>query len=527
MDRLGWIDRGILIAAVGFSFFAGLGGTPLFDKDEGAFCEATREMVAGGDYVMPYLNGAPRYDKPILIYWLQAVGVWLFGLNEFAVRFPSAVAAAAWAWIMYRFVRRALDVEKAFLATFMLVTAVQVTIIAKAAIADAVLNFFIALSMFSFYRYYESGKKDPYYIGVTAMALGMLTKGPVAILIPLATTFIFCWLEKDLKRWSKAVANPWGILLFLLIAGPWYLIAIWDQGRPILHAWILKQTIQRLHRPLEGHGGRFYYYVPIVLGGVMPYTALLFKAMGRVRSDFKAPLTRYLLIWFVFVFVFFSFSGTKLPHYVIYGYTGLFIVFAMHLDRVRRDFLLMLPALVLLVLLLLPAYLIPWIAPRVKDEFARAVIRECAGEFGWRYQIPIFAGLAVTLGLALIPGIPRKTRVVALGFLVAGLVNLHLMTLAGRITQAPVKEAARIARQHDYDARLWKFNMPSFIFYREKLLPKGLPLEGDIVLTKINLLERLAEPEILYEKNGVVLARILHVKSYETPGKANAALDDF
>ena len=147
-----------LCAAIFVSFFMGLGSAPLFDKDEGAFCEATREMLESGNYLMTYLNYEPRYDKPILIYWFQALSAKLLGLNEFALRLPSAIAAAAWALVMYRFTRHTFDVRKAFLATFLMVTAVQVTIIGKAAIADAVLNCFIAITMFGIWRYIESGR---------------------------------------------------------------------------------------------------------------------------------------------------------------------------------------------------------------------------------------------------------------------------------------------------------------------------------------------------------------------------------
>ena len=87
----------LLTALIGISFFAGLGSAPLFDVDEGAFSEATRVMIASGDYLTTYLNGHPRFDKPVLIYWFQVLSVKTFGLNEFAFRFPSAAASAIWA----------------------------------------------------------------------------------------------------------------------------------------------------------------------------------------------------------------------------------------------------------------------------------------------------------------------------------------------------------------------------------------------------------------------------------------------
>jgi 4-amino-4-deoxy-L-arabinose transferase-like glycosyltransferase len=504
-----WVQRAVLIAAVGFSFFIGLGGVPLFDKDEGAFCEATREMVTSGNYLMPYMNGAPRYDKPILIYWLQAAGVKAFGLNEFAVRFPSAAAAAAWALATYLFVRRVLGADTAFLTTFLLVTALQVTIIAKAAIADAVLNCFIAMTMFDFYSYLESGHRRFYYRAMVAMALGTLTKGPVAIMIPLASTLIFCLVQRDGKRWARTFADWRGILLFLVIAAPWYVAAIIDQGRPILEAWVLKQTLTRLNRPLEGHSGGFLYYVPVVLAGLMPYTTLLFKAAANLRTDLKSPLVRYMLIWFAFVFVFFSFSGTKLPHYVIYGYTGLFIVLAIQIQRLRHDFWLALPSIAMLALLLLVPHALPLISARIKDGFARIVISESVDKFDFHYLVPLLLALIAVSGLALFRRIPRTAKIAVLGLVMTGIVNFHILPLAGQITQVPIKEAALLAKQRGYDVHLWKLNMPSFYFYREKIMPKNLdPEPRDVVLTKATLLRNCPDAEVIYEKNGIVMARL-------------------
>lgn len=135
---------GILVLA---SFFAVLGNAPLFDVDEGAFSEATREMAASGNYLTTYLNGAPRFDKPVLIYWMQLLSIKTFGLNEFGLRFPSALFAGGWAMAMFFFARREFSQREAFLGSAMLVLSLQVTIIAKAAIADALLNFFLALTM--------------------------------------------------------------------------------------------------------------------------------------------------------------------------------------------------------------------------------------------------------------------------------------------------------------------------------------------------------------------------------------------
>ena len=98
--------RLLLALAIGVSFFLGLGAVPLFDLDEGAFTEATREMLLRRDFISTWLNGVPRFDKPILIYWLQAASVSLFGQSEWAFRLPSALCATLWVLTVYAFIRK-------------------------------------------------------------------------------------------------------------------------------------------------------------------------------------------------------------------------------------------------------------------------------------------------------------------------------------------------------------------------------------------------------------------------------------
>src|SRR5947199_1263766 len=118
--------RWLAAAAVVASFYWMLGAAPLFDVDEGAFSQATLEMFQRGDFLSTYLNGEPRYDKPILVYWLQAASVALFGVREWAFRLPSALCATGWAWLTYAFVKRSYGMERALLAAALLATSLAV-----------------------------------------------------------------------------------------------------------------------------------------------------------------------------------------------------------------------------------------------------------------------------------------------------------------------------------------------------------------------------------------------------------------
>jgi 4-amino-4-deoxy-L-arabinose transferase-like glycosyltransferase len=501
----------VLAAAVALSFFVGIGHAALFNKDEGAFCEATREMMASGNYVMTYLNGAPRFDKPILIYWCQAASVKLFGMNEFAFRFPSAVAAALWALIAYLFARRVLGADKAFLATLFLVTAAQVSVIAKAAIADALLNLCIAAAMFCIFLYYQTDAKRYIYLSCAAMAVGMLTKGPVAVLIPFAVSFLFCWRQRALRRWFRVVTNPVGILIFVAIAAPWYIAVFRDQGWDFFNGFIMKHNVKRFGGSFEGHAGSLFYYIPVVLIGTMPYTTLTVKSLAGFRAAWRDPLKQFCLIWFVFVMVLFSFSGTKLPHYAIYGYTPFFLLMACAVDTLRSDRWLLLPAAAVFGALALLPMALPFIADHTKDEFAAEMLSWAPDYMGWDFSAMLLAALAATLGVAWTPRLSRPVKLAIVGLLSVVIINFVGMNVVARIMHEPVKEAAEIARKTGGEVVLWKTSAPSFWVYYGKQTEERIPRSGDLVFTEAQRIDPLGQNQILYEKNGYVLARLIRL----------------
>lgn len=165
-----------------FSFLLCLGGAPLFDVDEGAFSEATREMFERGDFLFTYLNGAPRFDKPIFIYWLQALGYLVFGASEWAFRLPSALAAVVWSYATWHFARERFGRDAALVALAVASTALGPFAIGRAATADALLNCLLALTLFDVWRHLESGARAPLLRAFLWMGLGALTKGPVALM---------------------------------------------------------------------------------------------------------------------------------------------------------------------------------------------------------------------------------------------------------------------------------------------------------------------------------------------------------
>lgn len=498
----------LLLLALFMSFFATLGWLPLFDLDEGAFSEATREMLESGNYLTTYLNGDLRFDKPIFIYWFQALSVHLFGLNEFAVRLPSAIAGSLWVWATYLFTKRYSDDKRAFIAAFIMIASLQITIIAKAAIADALLNLFIALSMFALFKLYESREKRYIYWTYLFVALGTLTKGPVAIMIPVVVSFLFFLLRGEWKFWLKSVFNPWGIGLFVLVAMPWYLLEYMDQGEKFINGFFFKHNLSRFSGAMEGHYGSLGYYVPVFLIGLLPFSTLYIKVLASVKKLCADDLSLFLILWFGFVFIFFSFSGTKLPHYVIYGYTPLFILAALFWSEKVSTFWLVLPSVILYLLLLaLPIFLHFGGLEVIKDAYAVEILKDSMVLFDGFYYMALMA--AVVLSFIMIKvNWTLYHKVLAIGFLFIMIINAVVLPLVAHAKQTPIKEAALLAKREGYDVVMTHINVPTFIFYAQKKVRRGEPDVGDVVLTKTNTLDSLKKYDIIYKNRGIALVKV-------------------
>jgi 4-amino-4-deoxy-L-arabinose transferase-like glycosyltransferase len=501
----------LLGAGIVVSFFLGIDSVPLFDVDEGAFSEATREMFVRGDFVSTYLNGEPRYDKPILIYWLQSLSVVFFGIDELAFRLPSAIAASLWAAAIFLFVRRRIGPRTAIATTLIMVTTLQVSIMGRAAIADALLNLWIAAAMFALFVWLEQQRKGFLYLAALFTALGFLTKGPIAVLIPVAVSLIFSLTGGSFRLWLRTAFNPFAWLIFAAVGLPWYVVQYLREGDAFIQGFFLQHNVERFTDSMEQHGGAVFYFVPVVLVGLIPYTSFILAGLKDGLRHWRDPLTRYLLIWFGFVFVFFSLAATKLPHYVVYGYTALFVLGAPAMLTFRSHVWAFLPQLLLLLGLLGLPHLIDPLLTVLDDRHAVAMLADADTYFTPGYHAAITLGVLISLYFMLDRRwpIPHKAAVSGLG--VTLLLGALILPLIGAIQQAPVKEAAAIAVRDGRPAVMWRLNLPSFSVYRERVTPRRDPVPGELVLTRTIHLEDLAAQgavTLLYQRNGIALATL-------------------
>jgi 4-amino-4-deoxy-L-arabinose transferase-like glycosyltransferase len=504
-----WTWPLLLAGAVWLGLFHGLGGIPLFDVDEGAFGEATREMLARADYVSTWLNGQPRFDKPILTYWLQAASVRVFGLDEFALRLPSALAAMAWIAAIHAFTRRAVDRDAARAAAFIAATSAGVIVVGRGAIADALLNLFLALAMFDVWRELVDPRPRWRRRAFFWIGLGALTKGPVALLIPGAAGFIAFLLQGRLAAWCRAARDPVGWVILLAVAGPWYALEYLRRGDAFLAGFFIHHNVERFLAPLQGHAGGVFYYVPALLVLVLPYTGLLLVTLPGLRHLRASPLDTVLWCWFLFVFVFFTLAGTKLPHYLLYGATPLFILMARRRHALRSRVAALWPALVLAGAVAALPFVLDHAAAGARNLYVReALSRDGVFDAAWAAQAAaVFAGV---LMLALWPGRPRTgPRLAAAALLCSWAVGGLALPAVAELQQGPVKRAALLAREAGWPVHSWRINVPSFSVYRDAITPAAdVPRAGDVILTRSDALDSLPPLRVLFREGGVLLVRI-------------------
>lgn len=498
----------LVAVAVYLGLFFRLGDFPLFDVDEGAFGEATREMLERGDFVSTWLNGAPRFDKPILTYWLQAASVTVLGQNEFALRLPSALAGTAWIVALAAFTRRFAGSATGCAAGLIAASSLGVTLIGRGATADALLNLFLALAMFDCYRYLEEPRVRYRRRVWLWMAFGALAKGPVALLIPGGGSLIVFGLRGQFRRWAGALRDPAGWLILLAVAGPWYWLEYQRQGLAFIEGFFLHHNVERFAEPLQGHDGWVLYYLPVALLLLLPYTGLFLRLLRSAFARLPDELETFLWCWFLFVLVFFSLAQTQLPHYLMYGITPLFVLMARHRHVVGSALLAFAPPVMLLGFVALLPALMRVLGPGAGNLYLSDMLTQ-ADVFSSGWQQVAWGMLAAVLALAMMPRTPVWPRLAASGLICSSAVGGLALPSSAALQQGPVKEAALLARASGWQVQTWHINVPSFSFYRGSVTGRADVLRaGDVILTRSDELAGLGRVQVLYRKGGVVLARI-------------------
>jgi len=334
----------LLLAVTAGLYLPGLGMPSLWDIDEGNNASCAREMLESDNWIRPTFNYGLRVDKPALLYWLQIGAYRTFGVSEFSARLPSALASMLIVLLVYELGRRLFDAGSGLVAGLVLASALLFCGSAHFANPDALLNACTVLTLLLFWSSFARGSNDWMMWTGLSMGLGFLAKGPVAVVLPLAVIGLFLLWNRQLRRFV-GVQMLAGMLLWIAVAVPWFALVGAETKGEFLRGFFLTHNVGRFSAPMEGHSGPVFYHGASLILGFLPWSSFLGLAAwnawreGRKVADAdenRAAAVRFLVCWIAVYFVFFSFSRTKLPNYILPLYPAVAILIGRFLERWRR-----------------------------------------------------------------------------------------------------------------------------------------------------------------------------------------------
>ncbi len=439
----------LLLVIAGATFFAGLGRPAIGDSDEAFYAEAGREMVASGDWITPHYNFDTRFQKPILFYWIVATSYLAAGVNETAARGGSALAGLALALLTAACGRRSYDEATARLGGLIVATAFGYFSIGRLALPDLPLAFWITLTTWSALVGLCERPAHPHrwlLLAGAAVGLGFLTKGPVAIILPVLVIAPVCWLERRHVR-VRPAAIAGAAAMAVAVAAPWFILMAQIHGRPYIEGFFVGDNLERFATSRFNDPRPPWFYLPIVAGGLLPWTPLMLCGAAPLKDWVTrrwqpSAVTVRLLLWAMLPLAFFTVSIGKQPRYILPILPPLALLLARTLIRRLRsgdgwhDPLVRAGAGSVGVLIVVLGTLLMRALPLIVMIAPALVIASAGGM--------IAAGLAVT-ALALF----GPLRHVGLGVGLAGAVTLaglqYGLSPAGR---DPVQDMAALVVQH-------------------------------------------------------------------------------
>ena len=336
-----WLYWG-LAALLSLVWLATLASRPLFNPDEARYAEIPREMLSGGDWVIPRLNGLDYIEKPPLQYWATAATYRLLGVSEFSARLYTALTALATLGVMGFLAARLWGADAGWRAAAILAGMFMFVLLGQLMTLDMSLTFWMTASLAGFLlaQHSPSAQRGWMLFAWGSAALAVLTKGLVAAAIPAAVLLIYSLCSRDFSPWRK-LHLKFGLPLFLCIAVPWHWLAA-QRLDDFLQFFFVREHFARFLTPIADRQEPWWFFGWVFLAGTVPWTV---PALRVVLTGWRSPRgqfspSMFLWIWVIFVCVFFSISDSKLMPYILPAMPALAaLIAALPAPVLKRDLL--------------------------------------------------------------------------------------------------------------------------------------------------------------------------------------------
>jgi len=294
----------------------------LFEPDEGRYAEIPREMLARGEWIVPYLQGEPYLDKPPLMYWLVMGSFWVFGEHDWSARLIPAMAIQGCILLTYLLGRRSLGERPAFWGALALSLAPGFVSVGRLLVLDGLLAFCVTISIFTGFEAVrgEHFRWGWWLMSAVACGLGILTKGPIALLLLAPPLFAHQWLTKSSivigwRRWFIYAA------VMMAVVFPWYLMMVL-RVPSFARYFLWEQNVVRFFSPFD-HQRPVWFYGPVLLLGLLPASFLTIPFVRFLLSGIekeaagRSRALGFMLLAGGWCLLFFTLSGCKLPTYIL------------------------------------------------------------------------------------------------------------------------------------------------------------------------------------------------------------------
>ncbi len=470
----------LILLAIAFIWFSNLEYRKLVRPDEGRYAEIPREMSVSGDYNTPRLNDLKYFEKPALQYWATAAAYDLFGEHHWTARLWSALTGFLGILFAYYAGCKLYNRETGLFSALVLGTSLLYALIGHIITLDMGVTFFMGSGLLAFMLAHHAGvtpRENRNWMWMTwaTLALSVLSKGLIGVVLPGAVLVLYTLIQRDFGLWKRLHLIT-GLLIFFAITVPWF-VSVSLANPEFFQFFFIHEHFERFLTKVHDRYHPWYSFIPILLLGILPWLVMMFDALFNAwKADNTTPKAfqpkRFMLVWAVFIFVFFSMSSSKLPSYILPIFPALALLIGERLSRISSKTLFW-QTMPILVLAIVSLILIPGVTKFASDEVPEVLYR---GYIQWLYPAAIIwiSGTLVSLYFSYKNQVRYAVIALALSSMITGQI-----TLAGHDSLSPASSAYHLA------PKIVPYLKPNVPFYSVRMYEQTLPFYIKRTLTLV------------------------------------------